>query len=88
MADRIRPRRLDEVLDEHSTVEPDSLSRAKYRVFTASGNVYREVHLPAIDNYNRMYVPILDGIERSDLRIVAAPSDAAARLLQREGIIE
>lgn len=83
----IRPKRLDEVLDEHSTVEDDPHSRAKYRTFTASGNVYREVHLPAIENYGRMFVPIVDGIERSDQRIVAAPSDAIARLLQREGII-
>jgi hypothetical protein len=80
-----RPKRLDEVLDEHTTVENDPL--ATYRKFTGSGNIYREVHLRAIDNYNRMYVPIVDGIERSDQRIVAAPSDACARLLQREGII-
>lgn len=82
-----RPKRLDEVLDEHTTVEDDPLSRATYRKFTGSGDLYREVHLPAIDNYNRMFVPIVNGIERTDQRIVAAPSDAIARLLQREGII-
>jgi hypothetical protein len=83
----IRPKKLNEVLDEHTTIENDSLSRGSYRTFTASGNVYREAFLHAIDNYDRMYVPIVDGIERIDQRIVAAPSDAVARLLQREGII-
>lgn len=84
--DRIKPRRLDEVLDEHSeTIRQD---HEVFRVFKASGNIYRERHLSAIDNHHRMYVPIKDDIERSDLRIVAAPSDATARLLQREGIIE
>lgn len=81
-----RPKQLTEVLDEHSTSEEEA-NGARYRVFTASGNVYREVFMRAIDNHNRMFVPIVDGIERSDQRIVAAPYDAIARLLQREGII-
>jgi hypothetical protein len=80
-----RPRNLSDVLDEHSTVERDGASA--YRTFTASGNSYREVHLHAIDNHDRIDVPIVDGILRDDLRIRAAPSDAIARLLQREGLI-
>jgi hypothetical protein len=81
-----KPRRLDQVLDEHTDLVRQDTS-SLFRVFKASGNIYREHHLRAIDNHDRMYVPIVDGIERSDLRIKAAPFDACARLLQREGII-
>jgi hypothetical protein len=35
-----RPKRLDEVLDEHTTVENDPL--ATYRKFTGSGNIYSQ----------------------------------------------
>jgi hypothetical protein len=78
-------KRLTDVLDEHSRTDLDGATSV--RVFHASGNRYIERHLPAIDDYKRMYVPIIDDIVRDDLRIVALPTDAIARLLQREGII-
>jgi hypothetical protein len=81
------------VLDEHTIVEKGDDGYSTYRVFknpsasTGFGNVYREFHGRAIDNYNRTFIPIIDGIVRDDLRISGAPFDAIARLLQREGIL-
>jgi hypothetical protein len=74
-----------DVLDEHSITELDG--ETIVRRFPASGNRYIDRALRAVNNYDRMFVPIVDDVVRDDLRIVAAPADAVARLLQREGVL-
>lgn len=73
------------VLDEHTEVVEDRPQRILR--FKDSGHLYIERSLYAIDNYDRVYVPVIDGIERADLRMRGAPFDAIAAVLKREGVI-